>query len=180
MSTPKSYPVPRDEDARLKALATMAVLNTPPDQSFDIIVDLAAHLFHVPIALVSIVGRDHQIFQARVGLDVCETSRDISFCAHAIVQRDVLVIPDASRDPRFSANPLVTGAPFIRFYAWAPLIGLHGQPIGTLCILDRVPRAGMSEHEMLTLRKLASMTILRMMTRTVIDDNMDKLMPIPA
>lgn len=143
-----------------------------------LIVDLAAHLFRVPIALVSIVGRDYQIFKARIGLDVCETGRDISFCAHAIVQREeVLVIPDASRDARFSANPLVTGAPFIRFYAGAPLIGLHGQPIGTLCILDRVPRAGLSDHEQMTLRKLSRMTILRMMTRTVIQENKDKLMP---
>ncbi|GLQ38808.1 hypothetical protein GCM10007908_24280 [Rhizobium albus] len=142
MTTTRSYPVPHDEEARLKALATMAVLNTPPDQAFDIILDLAKHLFQVPIALVSIVGRDKQIFKARLGLDVCETGRDISFCAHAIVQRDVLIITDASRDPRFSTNPLVTGEPFIRFYAGAPLIGLRGQPIGTLCILDRVPRTG--------------------------------------
>ncbi len=94
----------------------------------------------MPIALVSLVGRDKQIFKARVGLDICETSRDVSFCAHAIVEReDVLVIPDARKDPRFASNPLVIGSPFIRFYAGAPLIGFAGQPLGTLCIIDRKP-----------------------------------------
>ncbi|WAJ31009.1 GAF domain-containing protein [Antarcticirhabdus aurantiaca] len=181
MSTCPSYPVPHDEEARLAALATMAVINTPPDRAFDIIVDLAAHLFEVPIALVSLVGRDRQVFKARVGLDVCETGRDVSFCAHAIVRRDeVLVVPDARRDPRFASNRLVTGDPHIRFYAGAPLIGLAGQPIGTLCIIDRVPRPDLSEHQRATLQKLARMVILRMMTREVIEANRDRLVPATA
>jgi GAF domain-containing protein len=181
MPMSQTYPVPHDEEARLKALATMAVLTTPPDEAFDLIVELATHLFKVPIALVSIVGRDHQIFKARVGLDVCETGRDVSFCAHAIVEpAEVMVVPDARRDPRFSTNRLVTGTPFIRFYAGAPLSGIQGQPIGTLCILDRVPRPGLTAHETITLQKLARMIILRMMTRTVIEENMDKLLPAYA
>ncbi|WAJ29438.1 GAF domain-containing protein [Antarcticirhabdus aurantiaca] len=181
MSNCPSYPVPHDEEARLSALAAMAVINTPPDRAFDIIVDLAAHLFEAPIALVSLVGRDKQIFKARVGLDVCETSRDVSFCAHAITRRDeVLVVSDARRDPRFATNPLVTGAPHIRFYAGAPLIGIGGQPVGTLCIIDRVPRPDLSEHERTTLQKLARMVVLRMMTRDVIEANKARLMPLSA
>lgn len=164
------YPIPKDEEARLQALAAMAVLNAPADETFDNIVDLAAHLFQVPIALVSLIGRNTQVFKARFGLDVCETSRDASFCTHAILEpEEILVVADALQDPRFASNPLVTGSPHIRFYAGVPLIGLAGQPIGTLCIIDRSPRAGLSEHELLTLRKLARMTIVRMMTRSVLD-----------
>lgn len=164
------YPIPEDEQARLQALAEMAVLNAPPDETFDTIVDLAAHLFQVPIALVSLIGSDSQIFKARFGLDICETSRDASFCTHAIIQHDtIFVIPDALQDQRFAKNPLVTGSPYIRFYAGVPLVGLAGQPIGTLCIIDRKPRGGLSEHETGTLRKLARMTIVRMMTLSVLN-----------
>ena len=163
-----SYPVPHDEAGRLEALASMAIFNTPPEEAFDIIVDLATHVFSVPTALVSLVGKDTQMFKARVGFDACSTSRNVSFCAHAIVQNDVFVIPDATRDPRFSSNPLVTGSPFIRFYAGAPLIGPGGHGLGTLCIIDRKPRA-FSEHERLTLKKMARMVILRMQTRLAIE-----------
>lgn len=164
------YPVPYDEQARLEALASMAIINTTLEQALEVIVDFAAHLFSAPIALVSLVDRDEQVFKARVGLDVCGTSRDISFCAHAIVRRDeVLVVSDARKDPRFAENPLVTGSPFIRFYAGAPLIGFAGQPVGTLCIMDRKPRPALSEHEKLTLTKLARMVILRMTSKRIID-----------
>lgn len=99
-------------------------MNAAPEAALDIIVDLAAHLFEVPIALVSLVGKDKQVLKTRVGIDVCETSRDVSCCAHAIVRWDeVLVVPDARRDRRFADNPLVTGDPYVRFYAGAPLIG---------------------------------------------------------
>jgi GAF domain-containing protein len=169
MSVYAPGPIPKDEEARLKALAQMAVLNAPPDETFDIIVDLAAHLFQVPIALVSLIGESTQIFRARFGLDICETSRDASFCTHAIMDPErIFVIPDALQDARFINNPLVTGSPHIRFYAGVPLIGLSSQPIGTLCIIDRSPRSRLSEHEEVTLRKLARMTIVRMMTRTVL------------
>lgn len=163
-------PVPFDEQARLEALASTVIINSPAHQALDVIVDFAAHLFSVPIALVTLVGRDKQIFKARVGLDVCETSRDVSFCAHAIVEpEEVFVVPDAKKDPRFTENPLVTGSPFIRFYAGAPLIGFAGQPLGTLCIIDRKPRADLTEHEKLTLTKLARMVILRMKSKEIID-----------
>jgi GAF domain-containing protein len=164
------HPIPFDEQARLEALASMSIINTPPEQALDVMVDFAAHLFNVPIALVSLIGKDKQVFKARVGLDICETSREVSFCSHAITQRnEVFVVPDARKDPRFAENPLVTGSPFIRFYAGAPLIGFARQPVGTLCIIDRKPRPGLSDHEKLTLTKLARMVILRMKSREIID-----------
>lgn len=157
------YPVPSDEYARLEALASAAIINTPPENALDVIVDLVSHIFSVPIALVSLVSSDKQIFKARVGLDVCETSRDVSFCTHAMMEKDeVFVVPNAQRDLRFASNPLVTGSPFIRFYAGAPLIDFSGQPIGTLCIIDRKPRPALNEHDKLTLQKFARMVILRM------------------
>lgn len=162
------YPTPHDEEGRLAALAALAVFNTAPEDAFDIIVDLARHVFGVPIALVSLVGKDTQIFKAKVGLEVCSTSRNVSFCAHAIVQNEVLVIPDATRDPRFSSNALVTGAPYIRFYAGAPLIGPDGHGLGSLCIIDRKPRS-LSDHDRTTLKKMSRMVVLRMQSRLVIE-----------
>lgn len=172
MSPSSSYLTPFNENARLEALAAMAIRNAPPDQALDMIVDLVAHLFRVPIALVSLVDQDKQIFKSRVGLDVCETSRDVSFCTHAILKPDeVFVVLDALKDPRFASNPLVTGTPFIRFYAGAPLIGFAGQPVGTLCIIDRQPRSSFSEHDKLTLQKFARMAILRMKFKEIIDES---------
>lgn len=133
-------PIPPDDAARLQALRALLVLDTPPEERFDRIVRFAAEEFDVPIALVSLVDQDRQWFKAKVGLDACETSRDASFCGHAIVQDAVLVVEDALQDERFADNPLVTGPPHIRFYAGAPLQLPGGQRIGTLCLLDRQPR----------------------------------------
>ena len=115
-----SYPVLANEEERLHALSEYRLMDTPPTEDFDRLVNLAARLFNVPVVLISLVGRDRQFFKARVGLDVCETSREVSFCAHALVQDDILFIPDALDDRRFSSNPLVLGPPFIRFYAGNP------------------------------------------------------------
>jgi diguanylate cyclase (GGDEF)-like protein len=130
-----------DEEYRLATLAALKLLDTPPDTHFDNLVRLAADLFDVPIALVSLVDRDRQWFKASVGMTMRETPREDAFCSHAIEQPGtVLVVEDASRDPRFADNPLVRGAPGIRFYAGAPFCAPNGQPIGTLCIIDRKPR----------------------------------------
>ncbi|MFZ4689574.1 MAG: PAS domain S-box protein [Polymorphobacter sp.] len=126
-----------DELARLAALAALDVLDSPAEREFDTIAELAADRFDVPIALVSLVASERQWFKARFGLDIAETARDVSFCTHAIGGDEVLVVADARLDPRFAANPLVTGEPYIRFYAGAPLILASGQRIGTLCIIDR-------------------------------------------
>lgn len=125
---------------RLNALRSLLILDTPPEERFDRITRFAASEFDTPIALVSLIDERRQWFKARVGLDACETSRDISFCGHAIEGSNVLVIGDARDDPRFADNPLVTGDPFIRFYAGAPLILPGGLSVGTLCLIDTEPR----------------------------------------
>ena len=133
-------PLPGNEAARLKALRRLLLLDTPPEARYDRIVQYVAALFDVPMALISLVDEDRQWFKASVGLQVCETTRDVSFCGHAILAPEVMVVPDARTDPRFHDNPLVTGAPYIRFYAGAPLRMPEGELIGTLCILDTRPR----------------------------------------
>ena len=128
-------PIPANEDERLKALRDLLILDTPPEERFDRIVQFARDEFDVPIALLSLVDGDRQWFKARVGLDAEETARDISFCGHAIQQSDVFLVPDASQDPRFADNPMVTGGPAIRFYAGAPLELSPGVRVGTLCLI---------------------------------------------
>lgn len=131
--------IPDNEQQRLQALHRSGLLDTPAEERFDRLTRVARQLFDVPIALVSLVDAERQWFKSRQGLEPCETQRDISFCGHAILCPDILEIGDATEDARFSDNPLVTGAPHIRFYAGAPLI-VDGQGIGTLCIIDTRPR----------------------------------------
>ncbi len=133
-------PVPNNEAQRLSALRSLLILDTPPEERFDRIARFAMGEFDVPVALVSLVDENRQWFKARTGLDACETARDISFCGHAIEEAGVLVIEDTLRDPRFADNPLVTGDPFIRFYAGAPLTLPGNLAVGTLCVIDTEPR----------------------------------------
>lgn len=144
---------PQDEARRLARLHALAVLDTEPEALFDALVRVAADICGVPISLVSLVDADRQWFKAGVGLPgATETPRDIAFCSHAILGDGVMEIPDATADWRFAANPLVTGEPEIRFYAAAPLCMSDGSRIGTLCVIDRVPKKlneqqlGMLEH----------------------------------
>ena len=137
MKTPAT---PANEQQRLAALYELLLLDTPPEQRFDTIVEFAASEFDVPICLITLLDHDRQWFKARVGLDACSTARDVSFCGHAILQTDTLVVSDATQDPRFFDNPLVTSDPNIRFYAGAPLILPSGMAVGTLCIIDTAPR----------------------------------------
>jgi diguanylate cyclase (GGDEF)-like protein len=146
---------PADDDERLRHLADLAILDTPPEAQFDRIVRLAKKMFDVPIALVSLVDANRQWFKACIGLPVRETGRDISFCGHAILGEDVFVIEDARADPRFADNPLVTGTPFIRFYAGQPLRVAGGHKIGTLCVIDTDPRF-FSAEDRAALRDLAA------------------------
>lgn len=147
------------EAERLAVLDSYHVVGTPAEAEFDHVVRLAADLFQVPIALVSFVGKDRQSFKARVGLDVCDTAREISFCTQAIMRDDLLVVPDARGDARFMTNPLVTGSPFIRFYAGAPLCTPTGPRIGTVCIIDTAPRAPLTAHQEGLLRALAQIVM---------------------
>ena len=130
-----------DESARLAALHALQLMDTLPETVYDDIVALAAQICGTPIGLVSLVDSERQWFKARVGLAPTETSRDLAFCAHAIASPEpVFVVEDATLDPRFSANPLVTGAPRIRFYAGAPIVLPGGEAMGTVCVIDTVPR----------------------------------------
>jgi formate hydrogenlyase transcriptional activator len=129
-----------DEQGRLDALRAYDILDTPPERGFDDLARLAADVCATPMALVTFVDADRQWFKASVGLDVETTPRDVSFCAHTILGSDVLVVPDAAADARFSDNPFVTGEPHIRFYAGAPLIADGGHALGAICVVDQVPR----------------------------------------
>ncbi|NMO22792.1 GAF domain-containing sensor histidine kinase [Pyxidicoccus fallax] len=133
-------PLPPDESQRLQALKSLCVLDTPSEERFNRIVRAAARLFDVPIALVSLLDEARQWFKARVGLSATETPRDVSFCGHAILGSHTFVVPDALHDPRFHDNPLVLGAPHIRFYAGHPVRAPDGSRVGTLCLLDSKPR----------------------------------------
>ena len=133
-------PIPDHDEQRLQVLHELLILDTPPEERFDRIVQFAAEEFDVPIALVSLVDRNRQWFKARVGLPVCETARDISLCGHALTQHETLVIPDARADLRFADNPLVLNEPHIRFYAGAQLRVKGSMVLGTLCLIDTRPR----------------------------------------
>jgi GAF domain-containing protein len=147
----------RREAERLAALVGVAVLDTPPEPEFDALVRQAADRFGVPISLVSLVDADRQWFKAATGLPPgAETPRALAFCDHAIRDEAVLVVPDAAADPRFAENPLVTGAPNIRFYAGAPLTLPAGARLGTLCVIDTVPRPDFGPEAAAALDALAS------------------------
>jgi PAS domain S-box-containing protein len=141
-SMPKSLaaPLPANEPERLDALRRYGVLDTPPEHAFDDLALLASQICGTPVALVSLVDSERQWFKARVNFEKAETPRDVAFCAHAVLGKDLFVVPDASADRRFAGNPLVTGRDGIRFYAGAPLVTSDGFPIGTLCVMDRKPR----------------------------------------
>src|SRR5579859_5566736 len=129
-----------NEKKRLKVLWQYEVLDTVPEALFDDLTELAAGICEAPIALISLVDEKRQWFKSKFGTTVNETSRDVSFCAHAIQQTDLFIIPDATQDERFANNPLVISDPKIRFYAGAPLITPDGYALGTLCVIDKVPR----------------------------------------
>jgi GAF domain-containing protein len=133
-------PVPENEKKRLKVLWQYDVLDTVPEEVFDDLTELAARICEAPIALISLVDEKRQWFKAKVGVSLSETSRDISYCAYAITQSDLFIVPDATKDKRFANNPMVTSEPKIRFYAGAPLITPDGHALGTLCVIDKVPR----------------------------------------
>ena len=160
---------PANELMRLTALRSIHIVDTPPENRFDRITRIAQRLFTVPIALVSLIDSERQWFKSCQGLDVCETPRNISFCGHAILGNTLFVVPDAHLDDRFRDNPLVTGDPKIRFYAGAPLSLGNGINLGTLCIIDRVPRQLTADDQQLLidLGQIAQQELLAMQLGTL-------------
>ena len=150
--------IPDNESERLAALRQYQVLDTDAEDDFNEIVQLASKICDTPISLISLIDSERQWFKARVGLDVAETSRDLAFCGHALQQDSILIIPDTSKDERFSDNPLVTGDPNIGFYAGMPLTTEDGYTIGTLCVIDKKPRT-LSDVQLLTLKTLGKQVV---------------------
>lgn len=153
--------IPSNEAERILALRNYEILDTPNQAVFDDYTWLASHICQTPIALISLVDHQRQWFKSRVGLKAQETSRDTSFCAHAILQNQVFEIPDTLEDKRFKHNPLVEGDPFIRFYAGAPLTSAEGYHIGTLCVIDQKPKQ-LSEEQKNALQRLSRQVIQQM------------------
>src|SRR3989449_2513436 len=133
-------PLPKNEKQRLKVLWQYSVLDTMPEEIFDDLTELAARICEAPVAMITLVDEKRQWFKSKVGVSINETSRDISFCSHAITQPGLFIVPDATKDERFADNPLVTSDPKVRFYAGAPLVTADGYALGTLCVIDKVPR----------------------------------------
>jgi excisionase family DNA binding protein len=153
--TSPEYPVSADETGRLKALAETGLVDSAPERVFDRLTWLASRIVGTPMAMVSLLTARRQWFKSRVGLQATETPRAWAFCSHAILSPTPFVVPDALADRRFANNPLVTGEPYIRFYAGVALMDRRGYRLGTLCVLDRQPRT-LDEEQLHALSELAA------------------------
>jgi GAF domain-containing protein len=167
----EAAPMPPDELERLSALREYQILDTPPEQGFDDLTWLASFICQTPMALVTLIDHHRQWFKARVGIDIAETPRTESICAHAVLKPDrILEVPDASKDRRFAGMPAIASGPGVRFYAGAPLVGVRGHALGTICVMDRQPRT-LSDDQRHALQILAAQAVsqleLRLRLRTL-------------
>jgi len=160
-------PLPPDEVERIRLLHALDVLDTDPEPAFDRVTRLVAHVLKVPMALISLVDSERQWFKSRIGIDVSETSRDLSFCAHTILDTKPMVVEDASRDARFADHPMVTGGPSVRFYAGVPIRSTGGLALGTLCAIDSHPRQ-LSPDQLEVLQDLADIASKEMQLREAV------------
>lgn len=165
-SAAPGYPVSHDEAERLIAMDSTGLIDTPPEAAFDRLTWLASEVTDSPMAIISLLTASRQWFKSQVGMTVSETTRDWAFCTYAVLQSGVFVVQDAQLDPRFQNNPLVTGEPFIRFYAGFPLHSKDGYPIGTLCVLDREPRR-LRDRELRALRELSALASEEIQRRSI-------------
>jgi len=150
-----NYPVPINEAERLAALAASKLMDSPQEEVFDRVTWLASHVTECPMALLTLLSGERQWFKSRVGVERRETPRALAFCSHAIMQDGPFIVEDASSDPRFADNPMVTGDPHIRFYAGYPVLDARGMALGSLCVLDSEPRR-LRERELRALRELTA------------------------
>ena len=169
-----SYPVPANEAERLRTLRSYKILDTRPEERFDELTRLAALICGVPISLISLIDADRQWFKSRFGLDVEETPRAQAFCTHAIMQPEMFVVPDATKDERFAHNPLVTGPLQIRFYAGTPLAARDGHVLGTLCVIDHEPHV-LSEAQKEALKLVGRLVIANFELRRDLQELRDGL-----
>lgn len=162
-----AYPVAPDEAERLIAIDGTGLVDTPPESAFDRLTWLASQVTDCPMAMVSLLTARRQWFKSRIGIEISETTRDWAFCSYAALQAGVFLVEDAQLDPRFKSNPLVTGEPYIRFYAGFPLHNREGYPVGTLCVLDHEPRK-LRDREVRALRELSVLASEEIQRRTII------------
>src|SRR6516162_3072122 len=164
-------PLPQNETERLAALRGLSILDTAPELAYDELSALAAYVCQTPIALISLVDKDRQWCKSRVGWPARETPREMAFCAHTILQPDLLVVSDASADKRFADNPLVTSPPNIRFYAGAPLVTAEGHALGTLCVIDHKARE-LTAEQARALRALSHQVVAQLRLRKQLADQL--------
>lgn len=156
MSVP--YPKPYNDEERVAFLEGLAILDTAPNEHFDRIVSLCRAIFGVEVSTISLVAQDRQWFRAVQGIEVCETDRELAFCNYTISQPAFFEVTDALEDERFATNALVVGAPYIRYYAGEPLV-IDGMALGSLCLIDFVPRPPLDSRQRLILHDLAAMVV---------------------